>query len=86
MIGNRAVPGRVIRTVLLAEVADVVALHARARATYYPGGVPQDGTDWSVSWRSALARPDGRVLGVVEAGHIIGLASFRTRRVPRRTR
>jgi ribosomal protein S18 acetylase RimI-like enzyme len=78
MIGDRVVPGRVIRTVLPAEVADVVALHARARATYYPGGVPQDGTDWSASWAGALARPDGRVLGVVEAGHIIGLASFRT--------
>lgn len=70
--------GRVIRTVLPAEVADVVALHARARATYYPGGAPQDGTDWTASWRSALARPDGRVLCVVEAGRIIGLASFRT--------
>ncbi|QCD60515.1 GNAT family N-acetyltransferase [Streptomyces hawaiiensis] len=67
-----------IRTVLPAEVADVVALHARARATYYPGGVPQDGTDWTASWRSALTRPDGRVLCVVEAGRIIGLASFRT--------
>lgn len=71
-------PGRVIRTVLPAELADVVALHARARATYYPDGPPQDGTDWSASWRTALTRPDGRVLCVVEAGRIIGLASFRT--------
>jgi ribosomal protein S18 acetylase RimI-like enzyme len=78
MIGDRVVPGRVIRTVLPAEVADVVALHARARATYYPGGVPEDGTDWTEAWRGALTRSDGRVLGVVEAGHIIGLASFRT--------
>ncbi|MFJ7180741.1 GNAT family N-acetyltransferase [Streptomyces massasporeus] len=80
MISNRVVPGRVIRTVLPAEVADVVALHARARATYYPGGVPQDGTDWTEAWRSALARPDGRVLCLVEAGRIVALASFRTPR------
>ena len=77
MISNRVVPGRVIRTVLPAEVADVVALHARARATYYPGGVPHDGTDWTASWRAALTRPDGRVLCLVEAGRIVGLASFR---------
>ncbi|MFF0005103.1 GNAT family N-acetyltransferase [Streptomyces tibetensis] len=78
MISNRVVPGRVIRTVLPAEVADVVALHARARATYYPGGVPQDGTDWTEAWRGALTRPGGRVLCLVEAGRIVGLASFRT--------
>ncbi|MET9764013.1 GNAT family N-acetyltransferase [Streptomyces sp. NPDC006372] len=78
MIKDRVTPGRVIRTVLPAEVADVVALHARARATYYPDGVPQDGTDWLAAWRSALTRPDGRVLCLVEAGRMIGLASFRT--------
>ncbi|MEV5103347.1 GNAT family N-acetyltransferase [Streptomyces massasporeus] len=78
MINDRVIPDRVIRTVLPAEVADVVALHARARATYYPDGVPQDGTDWSASWRTALTRPDGRVLCVVEAGRIVGLASFHT--------
>ncbi|MBB6416744.1 GNAT family N-acetyltransferase [Streptomyces sp. AK010] len=78
MISNRVVPGRVIRTVLPAEVADVVALHARARATYCPGGVPQDGTDWTEAWRGALTRPDRRVLCLVEAGRIVALASFRT--------
>ncbi|MGI5424960.1 N-acetyltransferase family protein [Streptomyces sp. CA-179760] len=78
MIRDRLTPGRVIRTVLPAEVAEIVALHARARATYYPDGLPQDGTDWTASWRSAVARPDGRVLCVVEAGRVIGLASFRT--------
>lgn len=67
-----------IRTVRPAEVADVVALHARARATYYPDGLPQDGTDWLAAWRSALARPDGKVLCVVEEGRMVGLASFRT--------
>ncbi|MDQ0747549.1 ribosomal protein S18 acetylase RimI-like enzyme [Streptomyces africanus] len=68
----------VIRTVLPDEVEDVVALHARARATYYPGGLPQDGTDWLAAWRSALVRPDGQVLCVVEEGRMVGLASFRT--------
>ncbi|MEU3935278.1 GNAT family N-acetyltransferase [Streptomyces sp. NPDC029044] len=77
MINDRVIPDRVIRTVLPAEVADVVALHARARATYYPDGLPQDGTDWSANWRSALTRPDGRVLCVVQEGRIVGLASFR---------
>ena len=48
----------VIRAVLPAEVADVVALHARARATYYPDGAPDDGTDWGGAWRAAVARPD----------------------------
>ncbi|PNG17386.1 GNAT family N-acetyltransferase [Streptomyces cahuitamycinicus] len=66
-----------IRTVLPAEVADVVALHTRARATYYPDGLPQDGTDWSAVWHGALTRPDGRVLCAVEAGRIVALASFR---------
>ncbi|MFF7792724.1 GNAT family N-acetyltransferase [Streptomyces sp. NPDC007991] len=68
----------VIRTALPDEVADIVALHARARATYYPDGPPQDGTDWLAAWRSALARPDGRVLCAVEEGRMVGLASFRT--------
>lgn len=78
MTSDRVPAGRVIRTVLPAELADVVALHARARATYYPDGVPQDGTDWSAAWRGALERPDGQVLCVVERRRIVGLASFRT--------
>ncbi|MET9389413.1 GNAT family N-acetyltransferase [Streptomyces sp. NPDC006624] len=77
MISDRAFPGRVVRTVLSAELEDVVALHARARATYYPDGVPEDGTDWLAVWRGALTRPDGRVLCLVEEGRIVGLASFR---------
>jgi ribosomal protein S18 acetylase RimI-like enzyme len=79
MISERAVmPGRVIRTAVPAEVEAVAALHARARATYYPDGVPDDGTDWTAAWRGAVERPDGHVLCVVEQGRIIGLASFRT--------
>lgn len=67
-----------IRPVVPAELADVVALHTRARATYYPDGLPQDGTDWHAAWRTAVERPDGRVLCVVEQGRLIALASFRT--------
>ncbi|MGW6736655.1 N-acetyltransferase family protein [Streptomyces sp. NPDC055013] len=78
MIGHRATGTRVIRTVLPAEAETVAALHARARATYYPDGLPQDGTDWLAAWHSAIARPDGHVLCVVEDGRLIGLASFRT--------
>ncbi|MGW3665794.1 N-acetyltransferase family protein [Streptomyces sp. NPDC005141] len=69
---------RVIRTALPAEAAVVADLHARARATYYPDGLPQDGTDWLVAWRSAMERPDGHVLCFVLDGRIAGIASFRT--------
>lgn len=78
MISDRVTTSRVIRTVLSAEVEDVVALHTRARATYYPDGLPEGGTDWLAAWQSAIARPDGHVLCVVEEGRMIGLASFRT--------
>jgi ribosomal protein S18 acetylase RimI-like enzyme len=78
MISDRMTTGRVTRTAVPAEAEDIVALHARARATYYPDGIPQDGTDWLAAWQSAIARPDGHVLCVVEEGRIVGLASFRT--------
>lgn len=67
-----------IRTAVPAEAEAVTALHARARATYYPDGIPDDGTDWLANWRSAIARPDGHVLCLVDDGRIVGLASFRT--------
>ncbi|WP_367324087.1 N-acetyltransferase family protein [Streptomyces sp. HUAS ZL42] len=78
MISERATAGRVIRTAVPAEVEAVVALHARARATYHPHGAPQEGTDWLADWRAAIERPDGHVLCVVVEGRIVGLASFRT--------
>ena len=78
MIRDRATPARVIRTAVPAEAETLVALHARARATYYPDGVPQDGTDWLAVWHGAVARPDGHVLCVVEEGRITGVAAFRT--------
>ncbi|MFF4271378.1 GNAT family N-acetyltransferase [Streptomyces sp. NPDC001536] len=78
MINDRVTGARVIRTAVPAEAEAVTALHARARATYYPDGVPDDGTDWLATWRSAIARPDGHVLCLVDDGRIVGLASFRT--------
>lgn len=75
---NRVTGARVIRTALPAEAQDITALHARARATYYPDGVPDDGTDWLAGWRRAIERPDGHVLCAVEHGRIVGIASFRT--------
>ncbi|MEU0788205.1 GNAT family N-acetyltransferase [Streptomyces sp. NPDC006173] len=67
-----------IRTVLPAEAAVVAGLHARARATYHPEGVPEDGTDWPEAWRGAIERPQGHVLCLVLDSRIVGIAAFRT--------
>ncbi|MFI8951304.1 GNAT family N-acetyltransferase [Streptomyces sp. NPDC053750] len=77
MINDRVTGNRVIRTVLRAEAGTVAALHHRARSTYYPDGIPDDGTDWTAVWRTAVERPDGHVLCAVEQGRIVALASFR---------
>jgi ribosomal protein S18 acetylase RimI-like enzyme len=74
---HRTVDALVIRTALPAEAGAVADLHLRARSTYYPDGVPEDGTDWSAAWRGAIERPDGQVLCAVEHGRIVGIASFR---------
>ncbi len=66
-----------IRTVLPAEAETVAALHARARATYYPDGLPDDGLDWPARWRTTVERTDGHVLCAVERGRIAAIASFR---------
>jgi ribosomal protein S18 acetylase RimI-like enzyme len=78
MISDRVVSGRVIRTVLPAEAEVITSLHARARATYYPHGLPEDGTDWLAAWRAAIERPDGQVLCLVEKGRVVAVALFRT--------
>ncbi|MEU6772983.1 GNAT family N-acetyltransferase [Streptomyces sp. NPDC046759] len=78
MISDRVKGTRVIRTALPAEAETIAALHHRARATYYPDGLPDDGTDWAAAWRGAVERPDGHVLCAVEDGAITGIASFRT--------
>ena len=77
MIDERVTGSRVIRTVLPAEAEAVAALHARARATYYPDGLPDDGFDWVAAWRSAAGRADGHVLCAVRRGSLVGIASFR---------
>ncbi|WP_327749068.1 GNAT family N-acetyltransferase [Streptomyces europaeiscabiei] len=74
---DRVTGARVIRAALPAEAPAITALHARARARYYPNGTPEDGTDWLASWRHAVERPDGQVLCAVERGRITGIASFR---------
>ncbi|MER7929100.1 GNAT family N-acetyltransferase [Streptomyces sp. NPDC096057] len=78
MISDRVGGTRAIRTALPAEAESVAALHARARATYYPEGVPEDGQDWLAAWRGVIERPDAPVLCVVESGRIVAVASFRT--------
>ncbi|MEU5754965.1 GNAT family N-acetyltransferase [Streptomyces sp. NPDC047829] len=77
MIDEHLSAGPVIRTVLSAEAETVAALHARTRATYYPDGLPDDGTDWVAAWRGAALRADGQVLGAVAGGGLVGIASFR---------
>ncbi|MEV6944241.1 GNAT family N-acetyltransferase [Streptomyces sp. NPDC051172] len=74
---NRTVDSLVIRTALPAEVAPVAALHERARATYYPDGLPDDGFDWQAAWLQAIERPDGQVLCAVRDARLVGIASFR---------
>ncbi|MCT7355398.1 GNAT family N-acetyltransferase [Streptomyces sp. 15-116A] len=68
----------VIRTALPAEATEVAALHLRARSTYYPDGLPDDGLDWEARWREAIERPDGQVLCAVRDGGLAGIASFRS--------
>lgn len=79
MITTRRTDGSLmIRTALPAEAGEVAALHRRARATYYPDGLPDDGFDWRARWQEAFERPDGRVLCAVRDGRLTGIASFRT--------
>ncbi|CUW27624.1 GNAT family N-acetyltransferase [Streptomyces reticuli] len=77
MISHHERVPRTIRGALPAEAENIAALHRRARSTYYPDGLPDDGIDWTAAWRGAVERPDGQVLCVVEEGTILGIASFR---------
>ncbi|MET7455629.1 GNAT family N-acetyltransferase [Streptomyces sp. NPDC005574] len=74
---HRTVDSLVIRTALPVEAATVAELHRRARSTYYPDGLPDDGTDWPARWREAVERPDGQVLCAVRDARLVGIASFR---------
>jgi len=84
---NRTVDSLVIRTALPAEAGAVAALHLRARATYYPDGLPDDGYDWPAAWSEAIDRPAGQVLCAVRDARLVAIASFRTPegRTPGRT-
>ncbi|MXM63126.1 GNAT family N-acetyltransferase [Streptomyces sp. HUCO-GS316] len=53
-------------------------MHARARSTYYPDGLPDDGVGRPAGWTGAIERPDGQVLCAVRDGRLVGIASFRT--------
>jgi ribosomal protein S18 acetylase RimI-like enzyme len=75
---HRTVATLVIRTALRAEAPAVAELHARARSTYYPDGLPDDGVDWPAGWTEAIQRPGGQVLCAVRDGRLVGIASFRT--------
>lgn len=68
----------VIRTALPAEVEVITDLHVRARATYYPDGLPQGDIDWRQAWLGSIRRPDGQVLVAALDGAVVGVASFRT--------
>ncbi|KUO22668.1 acetyltransferase [Streptomyces dysideae] len=67
-----------IRTALPCEAAAVAALHQRARSTYYPDGLPDDGIDWTARWAEAIERPDTHVRCAVRDAALAGIASFRT--------
>ncbi|MBA2948390.1 GNAT family N-acetyltransferase [Streptomyces himalayensis] len=67
-----------IRAALPAEAAAVAELHRRARSTYYPNGLPDDGVDWHAVWRGAIDRPDGHVLCAVRDARLAAIASFRS--------
>ncbi|MFI6086394.1 GNAT family N-acetyltransferase [Streptomyces sp. NPDC051218] len=68
----------VIRSALTADAPALAALHTRARATYYPEGLPDGAVDGAAMWRAGIERRGGHVLCAVREGRIVGLASFRT--------
>ncbi|MFJ5306284.1 GNAT family N-acetyltransferase [Streptomyces sp. NPDC088350] len=78
MISDRVNETRVIRTALPTDAQAITDLHFRARSTYYPDGVPDDGTDWPAAWQGVIVRPHAEVLCLIEQDHIVAVASFRT--------
>ncbi|WP_237330577.1 GNAT family N-acetyltransferase [Streptomyces sp. BA2] len=68
----------VIRSAVTADAPALAALHARARATYYPEGLPDEAVDGTAMWQAGIERRGGHVLCAVREGLIVGLASFRT--------
>ncbi|MFD4739922.1 GNAT family N-acetyltransferase [Streptomyces virginiae] len=77
-----------IRAALPADVPAIAALHARARATYYQGHIPEQAYPGDAElqrtregWSRALARDaaEGEVLCAEQDGELTGVAAFRTR-------
>ncbi|MET9257031.1 GNAT family N-acetyltransferase [Streptomyces sp. NPDC003717] len=77
MIDDHRSDALVIRDARTADIEAIAGLHVRARATYYPDGLPDDDHDWGAAWRAAVERPDGQVLCAERGGRLIGIASFR---------
>ncbi|MER8033234.1 GNAT family N-acetyltransferase [Streptomyces bauhiniae] len=78
MISDETAAALVIRPAEPGEAGVIAGLHARARATYYPDGLPPSDVDWTDAWRGAIERPDGEMLCGVRDGEIVAVASFRT--------
>ncbi|WP_455355851.1 N-acetyltransferase family protein [Streptomyces sp. SYSU K217416] len=73
-----------IRTATLADLDAIAALHARARATYYRGHIPEERyagpgelARTREGWQQAVARGDGGVLCAERDGTVVGVAAFR---------
>ena len=78
MIGSRRTAGSPeARTAPPADAPGVAALHRRARATYYPERLPDDGLDWPARRREAIERPDGQVPCAARGAGRAGIDSFR---------
>lgn len=73
-----------IRPAFLTDLADVVAVHTRARTAYYrAGGLTEaqiDTPDWATQrragWARAIESADERVLCVLAAGVVVGVAAM----------
>ncbi|MFI8998378.1 GNAT family N-acetyltransferase [Streptomyces sp. NPDC053542] len=77
-------PDITVRAAVPGDLDAIVALHARARATYYRGRLPDAlladpaGTARRrTGWAGAVERPDTTVLCAERAGTTVGVASFR---------
>ncbi|WP_308461250.1 GNAT family N-acetyltransferase [Streptomyces sp. Ru73] len=77
-------PDTLVRAAVPGDLEAIVALHTRARASYYRGRLPEALLDdpaerarWREAWAGAIERPDDTVLCAERAGTTVGIASFR---------
>ncbi|MFI9025814.1 GNAT family N-acetyltransferase [Streptomyces sp. NPDC053560] len=77
-------PDLTVRAAVPGDLDSILALHGRARASYYRGRLPDALLDdpaeqarWREAWAAAVERPDGTVLCAERAGTAVGVASFR---------